>query len=131
MLLLLLLLLLQDLSSNGLIYSCVYDFSSPVCRIHNCFPHTDRKAALLHICIHGFKTDIKPNNSGINNLAYRLCKFESKFAGQHCHQGCQILLLYNIPKWRKIYQVTNWPQNILNGHKIDQMVIKYANIFSC
>jgi hypothetical protein len=40
---------------------------------------------------------------------------------------------YNIPKWGKIYQITikctKWPQNIYNGYKTDQMVIKYTSIF--
>jgi hypothetical protein len=42
---------------------------------------------------------------------------------------------YNIPKWEKIYQMTTkytqWPQNILNCRKIDQMAIKYTNFFHC
>jgi hypothetical protein len=42
---------------------------------------------------------------------------------------------YKIPKWGKMYQVTTkynkWAQHILNGRKIDQMVIKYTNIFLC
>jgi hypothetical protein len=40
---------------------------------------------------------------------------------------------YNIPKLGKMYQITikypKWPQNIPNDLKIDQMAIKYANIF--
>jgi hypothetical protein len=38
-----------------------------------------------------------------------------------------------IPKRGKIYQITTkytkWPQNISNGRKIDQTVIKYTKIF--
>jgi hypothetical protein len=38
-----------------------------------------------------------------------------------------------IPKRGKIYQITTkytkWPQNITNGSKMDQMVIKYTKIF--
>jgi hypothetical protein len=39
----------------------------------------------------------------------------------------------NIPNWGKIYQISikynKWPQNITHGRKIDQMAIKYTNIF--
>jgi hypothetical protein len=42
---------------------------------------------------------------------------------------------YNIPKWVKIYQMTieytDWPYNIPNCREIDQMGIKYFNIFQC
>jgi hypothetical protein len=42
---------------------------------------------------------------------------------------------HNIPKQEKIYEMainyTNWPQNIPTGHKIDQNIIKYTNIFHC
>jgi hypothetical protein len=41
---------------------------------------------------------------------------------------------YNIPKWKK-YQITikytQWPQNISNGCKIDEMAMKYTNIYHC
>jgi hypothetical protein len=40
---------------------------------------------------------------------------------------------YNIPKRGKIYQMTTkytkWPKNVSNGRNIDQMDIKYTNIF--
>jgi hypothetical protein len=40
-----------------------------------------------------------------------------------------------IPKQGKIYQMTRkyfkCPQNIPNGHKIEQMALKYTNIFRC
>jgi hypothetical protein len=43
--------------------------------------------------------------------------------------------LYNIPKRRKIYQITikytKWPQDIPNGHKIDRLASKYNNIIYC
>jgi hypothetical protein len=39
---------------------------------------------------------------------------------------------YNIPKGRKMYQITTkfpkWPQTTLNGRKIYKMAIKYTNI---
>jgi hypothetical protein len=48
-------------------------------------------------------------------------------------QGCQIFSWYNIPKLEKYNQFTlnytNLPQNIPNGRKMDQMAIKYLNIF--
>jgi hypothetical protein len=49
-------------------------------------------------------------------------------------QGCQIFLasIYqhggNVPKYHKIYQMA---VNSSNGRKIDQMSIKYTNIFHC
>jgi hypothetical protein len=42
---------------------------------------------------------------------------------------------YNVPKRGKIYQIiikySEWLQNIQNCRKIDQMAIKYTNIFHC
>jgi hypothetical protein len=44
-------------------------------------------------------------------------------------------LVQQQPETGKIYQVTikypQWQQNIPNGRKIDQMAIKYTNIFHC
>jgi hypothetical protein len=53
-------------------------------------------------------------------------------------QGCQIFLrttYQNIPKRGKLNQTTTtytkWSQTVPNGRKIDQMAIKYTNIFHC
>jgi hypothetical protein len=77
-----------------------------------------------------------------NNMANRYVCSLNKYGGTHItkaeknkiknrlpHQDCQIFLSAtypngeNIPSGRKIYK---WPQNVPNGSKIDQKVIKYT-----
>jgi hypothetical protein len=49
-----------------------------------------------------------------------------------CQTGLPDFSWYSIPKWGKYtIKYTKWPQHLLNGHKIDQMAIKYTNIFHC
>jgi hypothetical protein len=54
-------------------------------------------------------------------------------SGHPVHAGLPDFSRYNIPKREKIYQMTtkytNWPLNISNGHKINQVLIKYTKIF--
>jgi hypothetical protein len=57
---------------------------------------------------------------------------------QSCHSGCPTGLpdfSDTIPKWVIIYQMiikyTKWALNTPIGRKIDQITIKYTNIFHC
>jgi hypothetical protein len=68
------------------------------------------------------------------------CNFRQLVTSTRLRQGCQIFqgAIYqnwkNIPNYHKILYpmaviLTKWPQNRPNGRKIDQMAIKYTNIY--
>jgi hypothetical protein len=93
-----------------------------------CFVCRPKKLTFFRLFFNLFRT--KFTKSDLQNLPHRKEKIESfllEFSTTYiCMQGCQIFLG---PKYQNGEKYTKLPQNIPNGHKIDQLVIKYIKIF--
>jgi hypothetical protein len=63
------------------------------------------------------------------------CLFVTSISAAYVAAGLPDFSWCNIPKREKYTKLTlkctKWPQYIPNGRKIDQMAIKYTNIFRC